>query len=78
MEGSRWIRQVDRVQIRADLRVRMGCWCRVGLRLELEPPVAGEQHLDPDVSVLRLDQAFADRSGYRFAVWGCESPGITA
>jgi hypothetical protein len=30
-----------------------------GLRLELEPPVAGEQHLDPDVDVIGLDQVAA-------------------
>jgi len=32
---------------------------RAGLRLELEPPLAGEQHLDPDVGVRGPDQVAA-------------------
>ena len=34
-------------------------WGRAGLRLELEPPVAREQHLDPDVEVPGRDQVAA-------------------
>jgi hypothetical protein len=49
-------RLVSGVQVRASKRVRVGT---PGLWLEREPPVAWEQHLDPGVRVIALDQVAA-------------------